>query len=290
MKPYFLLSLCCFGSFIAHAQHFYLKAGTGYAFAMPATDLGESTVSRDHLITDPETGYYVPEKMSDVRQQVTGSYGAGIVSTVVVGYQFSSALGVELGLGYQSGKTYRFADEYHETLDGEPRRDRVETTKREGRNLYASPAIVFTSAGEKFVPYLTAGMMIALPSVLEQYHGYNTFSAVPVDEIREVEYRQGVTFGLKGGAGIDYHIGRNVALFLEATFTSLDYGPRRRETVKLERNGEDLLPSLSQRQRYARLGKEVRTTHPEASGYATELGRSFAFSAVNTLAGVKIAF
>jgi len=276
-----LFGISCLAS---SAQQRYLKAGGGYSFPVPSVQLGQNVLNEDKLVTDPETGYYVPGTILSTTEQVRGSYNSGVLPAFALGYIFPSNIGVELSMGYVFGKEYTFSDKYSEHLDGELQRQRLVSSVWQGKNPYVAPALVITTDERPLRPFVSAGVVFAFPTITESYESSSDFNPVETT-FKEDKYSRGLGIGMRGAAGLDVKLSGKLYLFVEVAFTSLTYHPKQRETLEYEVNGEDAMSTLSTP--VVKLTKETTAGYPATGGKGEEIGRSFVFSGLATLTGLK---
>lgn len=286
MKPLILTLL--FGLVVPHVYgQFYIKVAGGYSFAVPGHPIGTNESDVDRLVTDPETGYYVPGLIESRAKEVRGSYNSGIAPMATVGYQFQSNIGIELGAGYVFGKEYVTHDDFSEFLDGELQRQRSTVRTTDAKNLFISPGIVVTTSTPQLRPFVSVGMIMAFPKTRESVAFNSTYDVDYGTTLQEYEYSGGTAIGLRGGAGLDYKLNDKLSLFAELVFTSMNYRPKQREAVVYRVNDADMLLSLSQSARLVRYDNERLTRVGENHYFQSEIGPTLAFSALTTAAGIK---
>ena len=281
-----IANLCC-------SQSFFVKFGGGYSFPPAAYPLGSNYSDVDWMETDPETGNYVPHIIRS-QEEVRGAYNTGAVSVVSMGYLFPSNMGVEVNMGYVFGRQYSLSDEHRDFLDGQLLNESISKTTWKSRNPYVAPSFILTTGERVLRPYVSVGVVLALPSVTRTYESRSDFEADAGTSIRKEKYSKGLTVGPRGAAGVDFALSEKICVFTEVTFISMNFNPRERETIQYEVNGEDFLPTLSMTQKKTRFVKRadydsrVHANSPEPSNEIREPSESFGMSSVAVHAGLKI--
>lgn len=274
-----------------NAQSFYLKFGGGYSFPLASSVLGKNEVDIYQRETNPETGFYEPSYQV-TEEEVTGSYNSGVVSAAAFGCIFSSNMGVELNIGYVFGQRYKAVSESKEIVDGEVTHAGKSTTSWHAANTFVSPAFILTGGEGMFKPYLTAGPVFAFATIDEEYRNHSEFDVNPVPTVRDEKYSGGLSFGLRGTAGVDIQLSEALRLFSEIAFVGMSYHPQERETVRYEVDGEDILSTLNVRGRKVKFVKRTEVDTRASSSSPDQpmeaLRVNFGMSSLSAMAGVKI--
>ena len=135
-------------------QGLYFRAGAGYSF--PSAKTGFSDADPNGLTGIlPSTDITVGEDGSTANvKSLSGSLGAGLKATAVIGYMFNEYIGAELGLNYFRGK---------ETLIGRLQApDFRSQAVAYIRGADISPAIVITPGFEGINPYARLGLLLTV--------------------------------------------------------------------------------------------------------------------------------
>src|SRR6187551_1965390 len=84
----------------------YFRTGGGYAFPIATTSIGEKD-----LVQDKYTGSTVTR--TNTSENVSASYGSGIVVNIGGGFMVSENLGLDLNVSYLIGKKFEMGETYH---------------------------------------------------------------------------------------------------------------------------------------------------------------------------------
>ncbi len=256
LLPSVILLVCCS---LAHAQSFYIKFGAGMAFPSAATPMGENTSQTYLKETDPETGFYVPAIILR-NDEVSGSFNSGITSALSFGYTFSSNMGLEISIGYVHGRKYKSTSENFDKLDDALLNYSRSTTTQYSRSAYISPAFtIIVSDEKKLRPYLLAGIVMATSKIYSSLEGTSNYDGDPGNVTRSEEYSGGLTFGLRGGAGIELRIRPKLALYAEGGLTSMAYYPKERIITRYQSGNENVLATMKMNVRKTQYVKQYHS-------------------------------
>lgn len=283
-----IVTACCS---LTRAQSFYMKFGGGYAFPSAATPIGENSSQTYLRETDPETGYYVPA-IIQTSDEVNGSFNSGITSALTIGYTFPSNIGLEVSLGYVHGRKYEATSENYDMLDDAILNYSRSTTSHYSRSSYVSPAFTLSLADEKKLrPYLQAGVVIATSKIYSATEGTSNYDGDPENVNREEEYSDGLSFGLRGGVGLELRLRSKLALFAEGGLTSMAYYPKEKTITKYQRGNEDVLATMKTMMRRTHYVKQIHIdsrSNENASDRPGEALRiSFNMNNLSAQAGLK---
>jgi hypothetical protein len=200
-----ILSIACISMLAlgAKAQGLYVGASVGQGFRAGGTVLGSND--------DPDGSSKV----------VKGSYGAGFVSNVNVGYFFSKSLGAELGLGFQLGTKFKTEDNYGNNTG----------SSKEGANsFFINPSLIIKSSSEaKLVPYAKFGMFLGLANSSVQKSTWTNVNGAGT-KITSGEYERKVkghlATGITSALGLDYKLSDKLAIFGELNGRLASWAPR----------------------------------------------------------------
>ncbi len=186
-----------------HAQGLYLGAGFGYGFRAGGTVVGSNSNSN---------GSY---------EVVKGSYGAGMVPNVSVGYFFSENLGAELNLGYLIGRKTTLTD----NLGNNTGTDKFNST-----TFYLNPSFVICGNNEaKVVPYAKIGMFLGMgtKATIKSHTDYfNNAQELTATDDDEFEYKGNMALGLTSALGMDFMLTEKFAIFGELTTRLASWSPK----------------------------------------------------------------
>jgi len=162
-------------------------------------------------------------------ESVYGSFGEGINFTGAFGYDFSSNLGLELGL------IYKLSTEFEVNLQDESAPYNYNMTWNSSFFGFA-PTIVINAPLDKIKTFAKIGLLIPLPT--------SEIDLVYNDGTSEKGvFGGGLDFGLTGGAGVLVPLGEKIDFIAELVFVSYTWKPDEievtsfdgtTETIKLE--------------------------------------------------------
>ncbi len=290
IKHVVLLTMLAACSSALSAQSFYFKVGGGYAFPFAADVMGVREHNETHLATNPETGFYDLASYDSKETVVRGTLGTGGIASLTLGYEFNDRLAAEVAFGYGMGSHYDFVNTDREIIDQETVRYTARrAASLHARNVFAAPAIKFFPGGKNLRPYVSLGPVLATSKVDTEYESYSDwYQNITSSETAEI-YSGRVAIGARGGAGVEFKVGRAFYLFSEFLFTSMSYYPGKKETTKYILDGEDQLYSLSRSERFRHFVKErKRSSENVQSSGREDLQVQFNMSSVSALAGIKV--
>jgi hypothetical protein len=291
MKKLFIF-LFVAGWQIAYPQA-YIKLSVGYGVPSSSQKMGTNSSFIYDRKTNPETGFLEPEYRTR-EEDVYGSYGSGYMVTGSFGYMFTQHLGVDLGLRYQHGKSYKTLDAQEDIIDGVVVEYSRYHNSSYGRSIMATPSLVLTTGDGMFSPYLMAGPVFGKTTVWTETENYELSDEMATEssEIRHEKASGGISIGISGTAGVRFRLTERVNLFGEVSFTGVNYYPKESEITKYTVNGEDKLSTLSVRDKKSVFVKRLtsQTGDPaKSSDDPTEALRySTPFSSVGFNVGVRV--
>lgn len=221
------------------AQGAFFNAGFGYGF--PAGDLLGISYSNG---TD---------------KNVYGSYGKGLTLGVNMGYMMNENIGLDLGIWYVSGSTYKFV--YYSVGVSA-------VEQMSGKTIRIMPCAKLT-AGNNTKPYAKFGLLLGIATTLTNDETV-TSSSGGSSWTGHYEWTGGSSFGWTGAFGIDFSENQTISVFAEVNFCHQVYQPAL-ETINIA--GDKLTYHL------------VDEPNPSASN--ERLKPSFPFSTIELMAGVK---
>jgi len=210
------------------AQESYFKFSMGYG--LPS---GSQLLAEKSSFTTSSTG-----SMYSTAKGVYGSYGSGLALNASFGRMFSSHFGLDLNLLYLPGKKYDGSDSYtYPNYDGTTGRISSSTSSY-ARALLFSPTLVVAGGEGNVRPYAKIGFAVGTAKILsESGSRYTSVGSTPFTSETKTELTGGVSFGFKGGAGLDFGISKRVSFFTELMFTSMSYYPKKGEVTENKING-----------------------------------------------------
>ena len=226
-----LLFACIFSTPIVFSQGIYFSGNLGYAGAMAARNMSEFIMYNYSYDIDSDISTY---------EQVKISLGKGINLGGTLGFQFSSNLGVEVGLSYLYGVKYTAQGNlYSNTVD-------YTTDYTISSKMFRVNTSVVVSAGrEKLNPYAKAGMIVSRGKVIFELDDFADFTSGNDYESHLVQqFDGGFAFGFTAGFGVEFKVAEKIAFFGELNLISSSYSPKKAEITLLEDDGEDLLPDM----------------------------------------------
>ena len=213
---------------LVFAQESYFKFSMGYG--LPS---GSQLLAEKSSFTTSSTG-----SMYSTAKGVYGSYGSGLALDASFGRMFSSHFGLDLNLLYLPGKKYDGSDSYtYPNYDGTTGRISSSTSSY-ARALLFSPTLVVAGGEGNVRPYAKIGFAVGTAKILSEYGSrYTPVGSTPVASETKTELSGGLSFGFKGGAGLDFGVSKRVSFFTELMFTSMSYYPKRGEVTENKING-----------------------------------------------------
>jgi hypothetical protein len=184
-----------------------------------------------------------------------GSYGAGTYINASSGYRISSTLSIDLNLGYQFGKKY----EGESTSNGTTTELSISQTQY-ARGIYISPALVFMLGSEDVHPYALVGVSLASVKLTSETSGITTTQNNENSYGIKQEIKGQLSFGFRGGLGVDYPVNQQFSVYLEGIFSALSYYPKSSEYTSAVVDDEDVLEDLPINAKKIIYKEEVTTT------------------------------
>jgi hypothetical protein len=212
------------------SQRFYVRAAGGYGWPSSARNLASNYRVQYTAATNSFTETYDYNR---------GSYGAGLTGSLAFGYRFTDQFWVEGGPAYLAGKTYHSQEHYAGSFTGDKR------TKTYARMPAILAAVVVSPSGRHWRPFARAGILAGKPRI------YNRDQEAFNNDVitREWEIKGKTAWGFQGGLGLHYALDARLGVFVEGTFRSLCFVPKKGSVTRYEKNGADQLHALSVGQR-----------------------------------------
>jgi hypothetical protein len=227
-KTMLSISIIVLWANLLFAQESYFKFSMGYG--LPS---GSQLLAEKSSYTTSSTG-----SMYSTAKGVYGSYGSGLAFNASFGRMFSKHFGLDFTLRYLPGKKYDGSDSYTYTnYDGTTGR-MSSSTSSYARALLFSPTLMVAGGEGKVRPYAKIGFAVGTAKILSESRSSNTtVGSTPYASEIKTEMSGGLSFGFKGGAGLDFGVSRRVSFFTELMFTSMSYYPKRGEVTENKING-----------------------------------------------------
>jgi len=179
---------------IAFSQ-IYFKVGGGYSLNFNSMEFGENSTSS---VTGP-TSY----------ESVYGSLGKGVNFAGAFGYNLTSSLGLELGVMYKLSTEFEIK---HQSGTS------VSTETINGSFFAFAPTFVVNAPTSNVKPFVKFGLLVAIPSA-----DFEDVSSTGVTS--KATLKDGIDFGLTGGAGVQIPIEGRIYFVAEVNFVSLTWKP-----------------------------------------------------------------
>ena len=272
-----ILLLLCFCAATAQAQDFYLKAGTGYAFAMPGQTRDQlgNVLNGTVITTSSSVGYRVK----------SASFSAGLHGTIGGGYKFTKNIGVELNADFNlvpkkySATEMDFANSSNQSYDYSVERQ-AKTT------ILLLPSLVIQTANNAVCNlYMRLGVALPLNTGIKMRESFRYYQTGNVNQY-DWKIQNYFSLGFAAATGVKIKIGENVALFGEASMLYLALLREQRDLEAFSANG--VSHPLSQ------LTGGIKSYHYIRNGITNNAGTSQAFSQpfsnVAVSAGVSFTF
>jgi hypothetical protein len=193
---------CILALGIQAQQGLYVGAGFGYGFR------AGSTITGSNANADGSS------------KIVKGSYGAGMIPNLSVGYLFTKSIGAQLDLGYLIGTKAEVKDE-----NGNSRG----TTDYRANSFYLNPSLVIRANTEsKFVPYAKLGLFFGVGNsgtVKQDQSNYSGAQQLTQTNESKLQYKGGISTGVTSAFGLDIMLSDKLAVFGELTGRLASWAP-----------------------------------------------------------------
>jgi hypothetical protein len=268
-KVYALIVFSVFLASVAGAQNFYARVGTGMSI-QTASDL---------------TLMYDYDESSSTVSTVPVGFGTGYHLNAAFGYMIKKYLGVELGVtkffGFNNQADAHYLLFYMSNSGT--------GSKMKGNMLYFTPAVILTPGLEKVNPYMRVGMnMGVLSNIISNYTFTDSYEGFTTDYEVTEKYTGGLAMGFNAACGVDWNITSLITLFAEVNFNGISWAPKKSEITQYEENGEDMLSSLTEKQKVTEYSRDVNLdeTIPDTDPNQGLL-YNFPFSNAGMIVGIK---
>ena len=195
-------------SSMSFAQY-YVKLEGGYNISLNSIALGYNTTGTSEIYN---------------YEAVNGSFGEGINFTGAFGYDFSSNLGLELGLIYKLSTEFEVSDQVE---------NYTYKATWNGSFFGFAPTFIINAPLEKIKPFVKIGLLVALPT--------SEIELVNNDgDTQTGTFSGGLDFGITGGAGVLVPIGTKINFIAEVVFVSFTWKPDEVETTYFDGTTETI--------------------------------------------------
>ncbi len=258
-------------------QHFYLKAGLGYAFAQS----GQTGYSGSY---QSSTGSSSSSATFDFK---TASLSAGFNGTVGAGYMFNDHLGVELDahIGIANKKYSYNETSIDSSGPGTPYSSTYNRSVHAQLPVLLIPAIVVQSGGKANV-YARIGLVLPVKNKIIADQETTSYSGV---DVRTEEYTTMFTIGYTGAIGLKYGLSKHVQLWGEISI--LSFAPYLKEGIatKSTVNGVDNLSTLPEQEKKIEYMFSGTTTSNNLSQNNPDIGatQSMPYSNIGIMMGLS---
>lgn len=255
-----------------NAQGVYTGIGIGYGFSSPTDLLGTKT-EIDNAGNTTESNIY-------------GSFGAGLNSSINVGYMFGEHFGVDLGINYFLGS--KVISSETNTPVG------FSKVTSHSNQLRLIPSFVMSTGG-KLSLYTRAGFIFPTIGVtISELRGDFMGSTTEQD----FETKGAFTVGYHGAFGGKYNVNDHISLFAEISGAYLRIKSKTRTQTKSTSNGVDILDMMTTYQKEINYTDELNgnsnnySINPNASGDSAreELATKSNYNGAFLNVGVKYYF
>lgn len=279
LKQMLAMGLLFMSPALSNAQGLYVTLGGGYGFGANSYLLGSQTVT-----TNTGSINTTSEKVLNV------SLGQGINLGGSAGYMLNEHVGVELGVGYLLGSKILV----NENTDITSTSTDHFTFNYQTRSLRLMPVLKICGGGELLNPYVKFGMVIGLMNSSMVYNDREgTSSGITNTTKSETKMTGNNSFGFTASAGVSYKITDNISVFGECMLLAQSLSFSKAEITKMELNGNDILPSMSVRNKQTTFSKDFTRDNsgtPDSTVPDKQPAFSLPFSSVGFNLGVHYAF
>ncbi len=202
--------------------------------------------------------------------------GSGLNYGASFGFNYNKYLGAELAVSYIKSES----EIYYQGPNF------IESYTFNSKMLQIKPSLIFSAGFAKVNPYIKFGLVLGTGSI-------NTyrFSQGPAISFQKNYLKDGgLAVGYTGAFGIDYNIGNNLALTLDANFINLVYHPKK-ETITIQKlNNIDDLPSLTIYYLQTEYSDEIDASVLDLNAPRKRVTPSYSFGSFGFNLGVKYGF
>lgn len=252
------------------AQKIYVRAGLGAAVSTAGEYVGEYTYTEN------------TDKASYTKKGI----GTGLPFVLAAGYMLNENIGLELGVDYFYGFNMKAK------FTGA---NRTYDSKWHGQMLGIVPALVFTFPLDKIHPYARLGLKLGVwNNVIYKDHEVYTQGPSKIggndNEMTMKDYG-GIAIGAQAALGTEYALSDLISLFGEIQLDGISYAPKHGKYTKFVADGEDILGSLTEKEKKWNYVKEVDYNKNIPNDSPDEYGKiNYTFGNVGLVIGVRINF
>ncbi len=253
-------------------NRFYFSIHSGYNFSSGNTE--------DIFLGLEEIGWRMGNVDRSITEQTISiaklNLGSGLNYGASFGFNYNKYLGAELTVSYikSESEVYYKAPNF------------IESFTFNSKMLQIKPSLMFSAGLEKVNPYIKFGLVLGTGSI-----NTSRFSQGPAISNQKNYIKDGgLAVGYTGAFGIDYNIGNNLALTLDANFINLVYHPKKQtQTVEIT-NGVDDLNTLTIYGLQTEYSDEIDTSLFDPNAPRKQVTPSFSFGSFGFNLGVKYGF
>lgn len=229
----------------AFGQKLSLQFSAGYGFPFASQRIAVNSVTTGN-----------PQSSTTTQTNVYASLGGGVNVSAGIRWLFSSNVGLDLNVGYQSGSN---AETFSSQGVGTPVNTESEYSSS---SFILSPTLVFIARTEGLRPYGRIGLSLATVEMTIERSDY-LFTSSGIHTInRKLLHTGDLTAGVCGGAGVLFGQTKALKVFAEIVVNSMSFYPTKGEMTRYLEDGKDLLITLDTNQRYADFVDQVSSTTP----------------------------
>ena len=211
-------------------KRFYVNTNFGYNIGTGNTNTYQSSllgiVSGSE--TSATTSNYKVEKIN---------LGQGLSFGLNFGYMFNKSFGLECGANYLLGAKIKGSTTSYN--------GNYSNSEIEAKMFQFKPALVFRGGFEKINPYAKVGMVIGSGKIISTQN----FKDGPNLETGTLELYDATPIGFHASIGTLFALNSKFSVFGELNLVSLEYSANKGKVTQSIRNGVDVLPSLTVREK-----------------------------------------
>lgn len=229
---------------IAHSSNaqIYINVGAGYGLAAQRQMVMLETQSTSSSQTDK--GIY-------------GSFGAGVLPQLSIGYNINENCGIEANMNYLLGA--KISSESNEEIAA----NWTSMTMQDAwaRSFRAGLGFRYSFGEGSMMPYMRSGILFGFGNMItmtsEQTETMS--SATTVIKMTQ-EYDGGTAIGFYGGLGMNYHFSDMVGMFVEIGYIGQNWAPTHSLITEYTVDGQDQLGNMDTRDKETEYLHEVTSS------------------------------
>lgn len=226
---------------IAHtaSAQLYINVGAGYGLAAQRQMVTWETTSTSSSQTDK--GIY-------------GSFGAGVMPQLAIGYNLNTNCGIEANLGYLLGSKIKA-----ESNEQPGANWTIMTTEESwARSFRAGLGFRYTFGEGNMMPYMRSGIMFGFGNKLTMtMEETETLASVTTVVKMTEEFDGGTAIGFYGGLGMNFHITDMFGIFAEVGYIGQTWAPTHSLITEYTVDGQDQLGNMTTRDKETEYSHEV---------------------------------